>query len=132
MARILIVEDEPDIAMGLEEDLKIHGHEVEVAGDGEVALRANTTHFCITDGFGNMVSNTYSLNTMFGCKLAVAGAAASGRGASLSIASAISLPGPGASASHTCRTVIACADNSACKLSHPTKNGSFSGTCAAY
>jgi two-component system alkaline phosphatase synthesis response regulator PhoP len=39
MARILVVEDEPDIAMGLEEDLKIHGHEVGVAGDGEVALR---------------------------------------------------------------------------------------------
>src|SRR5690349_15522924 len=39
MARILVVEDEPDIAMGLEEDLKIHGHEVEIAGDGEVALR---------------------------------------------------------------------------------------------
>jgi DNA-binding response OmpR family regulator len=39
MARILIVEDEPDIAMGLEEDLQIHGYEVEIAKDGEVALR---------------------------------------------------------------------------------------------
>jgi DNA-binding response OmpR family regulator len=39
MSRILIVEDEPDIALGLEEDLKAHGHEVEVARDGDAALR---------------------------------------------------------------------------------------------
>jgi DNA-binding response OmpR family regulator len=39
MARILVVEDEPDIAMGLEEDLTRHGHMVEVAADGEVAIR---------------------------------------------------------------------------------------------
>src|SRR5690349_16033000 len=39
MARILIVGDEPDIAMGLQEDLEIHGHEVEVAADGDAALR---------------------------------------------------------------------------------------------
>ena len=39
MARILIAEDEPDIALGLEEDLTRHGHEVEVARDGEAALR---------------------------------------------------------------------------------------------
>jgi DNA-binding response OmpR family regulator len=39
MARILVVEDEPDIAMGLEEDLTRHGHVVEVARDGEAALR---------------------------------------------------------------------------------------------
>ncbi|HTG74453.1 MAG TPA: response regulator transcription factor [Terriglobia bacterium] len=39
MARILIVEDEPDIALGLEKDLQRHGHETEVAGDGEVAVR---------------------------------------------------------------------------------------------
>jgi two-component system alkaline phosphatase synthesis response regulator PhoP len=39
MARILIVEDEPDIALGLEEDLTRHGHEVEVARDGESAVR---------------------------------------------------------------------------------------------
>ena len=39
MARILIVEDEPDIALGLEEDLTRHGYEVEVVRDGEAALR---------------------------------------------------------------------------------------------
>jgi DNA-binding response OmpR family regulator len=39
MARILIVEDEPDIAMGLEEDLLQHGHTVTQAHDGETALR---------------------------------------------------------------------------------------------
>lgn len=39
MARILIVEDEPDIALGLEEDLTRHGNEVEVVRDGEAAVR---------------------------------------------------------------------------------------------
>jgi two-component system alkaline phosphatase synthesis response regulator PhoP len=39
MSRILIVEDEPDIALGLEDDLKVEGHEVEVVGDGETACR---------------------------------------------------------------------------------------------
>ena len=39
MARILVVEDEPDIAMGLEEDLTRHGHVVQVARDGDVAVR---------------------------------------------------------------------------------------------
>jgi two-component system alkaline phosphatase synthesis response regulator PhoP len=38
MARILIVEDEPDIAMGLEEDLARHGHEVELARDGDAGV----------------------------------------------------------------------------------------------
>jgi len=38
MPKILIVEDEQDIALGLEEDLSHHGHEVETAGDGEKAL----------------------------------------------------------------------------------------------
>ena len=38
MARILIVEDEPDIALGLQLDLRDEGHEVAVAGDGELAL----------------------------------------------------------------------------------------------
>jgi DNA-binding response OmpR family regulator len=37
MSRILIVEDEPDIALGLEDDLKVEGHEVEVVRDGESA-----------------------------------------------------------------------------------------------
>lgn len=39
MARILVVEDEPRLAMGLEDDLKMEGYEVEVARDGETASR---------------------------------------------------------------------------------------------
>jgi DNA-binding response OmpR family regulator len=39
MTRILVVEDEPGIALGLEDDLKIEGYGVEVAGDGITALR---------------------------------------------------------------------------------------------
>jgi DNA-binding response OmpR family regulator len=39
MARILVVEDEPGIALGLEDDLKIEGYDVEVAGDGVTALK---------------------------------------------------------------------------------------------
>ncbi len=39
MARILIVEDEPDIALGLQLDLREEGYEVEVAGNGEEASR---------------------------------------------------------------------------------------------
>lgn len=39
MTRILIVEDEPDLAFGLEDDLKVEGYEVEIAGDGETAAR---------------------------------------------------------------------------------------------
>ena len=39
MAKILIVEDEPAIALGLKNDLKLEGHSVEVAGDGETAAR---------------------------------------------------------------------------------------------
>lgn len=38
MARILIVEDEPDIALGLQQDLKLDGYDVEVAGDGVTAI----------------------------------------------------------------------------------------------
>ena len=34
MSRILIVEDEPDIALGLQMDLEAEGHAVETAGDG--------------------------------------------------------------------------------------------------
>ena len=39
MARILVVEDEPDIALGLQLDLRDEGHHVEVASDGEQASR---------------------------------------------------------------------------------------------
>jgi len=39
MTRILVVEDEPGIALGLEDDLKMEGYEVEVTGDGSVACR---------------------------------------------------------------------------------------------
>jgi len=39
MPRVLIVEDEPDIALGLEEDLTRYGYEVEVVRDGEEGLR---------------------------------------------------------------------------------------------
>jgi two-component system alkaline phosphatase synthesis response regulator PhoP len=39
MSRILIVEDEPDIALGLEMDLSNEGHDVSVARDGEEASR---------------------------------------------------------------------------------------------
>lgn len=37
--RILVVEDEPGIALGLEDDLKMEGYEVEVATDGATATR---------------------------------------------------------------------------------------------
>ena len=39
MSRILVVEDEPGIAMALEDDLKLEGHQVEVTGDGLDAIR---------------------------------------------------------------------------------------------
>jgi DNA-binding response OmpR family regulator len=39
MTRVLVVEDEPGIALGLEEDLTLEGYGVEVVGDGETAVR---------------------------------------------------------------------------------------------
>lgn len=39
MRRILVVEDEPDIALGLQEDLRRNGYEVQTVSDGETALR---------------------------------------------------------------------------------------------
>jgi DNA-binding response OmpR family regulator len=37
--RILVVEDEPGIALGLEDDLKMEGYDVEIIADGAVACR---------------------------------------------------------------------------------------------
>src|SRR5215471_15060283 len=46
MTKILVVEDEPGIALGLEDDLREEGYEVELAGDGTVASRrARTKEF---------------------------------------------------------------------------------------
>lgn len=46
MARILVVEDEPTLALGLEDDLKLEGYEVEVVRDGDTAsLRAREQSF---------------------------------------------------------------------------------------
>lgn len=39
MTRILVVEDEPAIALGLEDDLKLDGYEVELVADGIAATR---------------------------------------------------------------------------------------------
>jgi len=39
MTRILVVEDEPAIALGLEDDLRMEGYEVEVVRDGVTAAR---------------------------------------------------------------------------------------------
>ncbi len=39
MARIVIVEDEPDLAMGLRDNLEFEGHEVAHAPDGKTGLR---------------------------------------------------------------------------------------------
>ncbi len=37
MPRILVVEDEPSLAMGLQDDLRLEGYEIEVVADGESA-----------------------------------------------------------------------------------------------
>ncbi len=46
MARILVVEDDRDIAMLLEDDLAAEGHEVEVVADGETASRRGREPGC--------------------------------------------------------------------------------------
>src|SRR5687768_9549972 len=43
MSRILIVEDDPDIALGLQHDLRLEGYDVEVAGDGQKAIDRGET-----------------------------------------------------------------------------------------
>jgi DNA-binding response OmpR family regulator len=40
MARILVVEDEPTIAMGLQDDLQLEGHAIDVVSDGVAAEAA--------------------------------------------------------------------------------------------
>ena len=46
MTRILIVEDEPTIAIGLQDDLETEGYEVEVASDGDAgASKASCNNF---------------------------------------------------------------------------------------
>lgn len=44
MARILVVEDESQLAQVLEDDLKLEGYQVEVAHDGEAASRRAQEH----------------------------------------------------------------------------------------
>ncbi len=39
MTSILVVEDDPGIALGLKDDLRLEGYEIEVARDGETAAR---------------------------------------------------------------------------------------------
>ena len=39
MSRILIVEDDPAIAVALEDDLRLEGYSVEVVQDGEAASK---------------------------------------------------------------------------------------------
>src|ERR1051326_1800095 len=43
MKRILIVEDEPSIAMVLEDDMRGEGYQTEVASDGDTAIRRATS-----------------------------------------------------------------------------------------
>ncbi len=39
MTEILVVEDEPGIALGFEDDLRLEGYDVEVIGNGATATR---------------------------------------------------------------------------------------------
>jgi len=43
MSRILLVEDDPDLAFSLEDDLKVEGYQVEIASDGDTACRRART-----------------------------------------------------------------------------------------
>jgi CheY-like chemotaxis protein len=50
--RILVIEDEPTIAMGLEDDLRMEGHSVEIATDGvagESAARSGRHDLVLLD-----------------------------------------------------------------------------------
>ena len=44
------------------------------AGAAEPGAAHQTTHYCVADEFGNVVSVTYTLNDLFGCKAVVDGA----------------------------------------------------------
>ena len=44
MPRILIIEDEPDMAAGLKDNFEFEGHEVIIAGDGESGLAMALSH----------------------------------------------------------------------------------------
>ena len=44
MTRILVVEDEPGIALGLEDDLRLEGWDVELVGDGLAASQRAREH----------------------------------------------------------------------------------------
>jgi two-component system alkaline phosphatase synthesis response regulator PhoP len=44
MYKILVVEDEPDIAFGIQQDLRLEGYEVEIAADGKKAIEQVTKH----------------------------------------------------------------------------------------
>ncbi len=46
MTRILLVEDDTDLAFSLEDDLKVEGYEVEIASDGDTACRRGRTGEC--------------------------------------------------------------------------------------
>ncbi len=46
MTRILLVEDDADLAYSLEDDLKVEGYEVEIAPDGDTACRRGRTGEC--------------------------------------------------------------------------------------
>jgi DNA-binding response OmpR family regulator len=43
VTRVLVVEDEPTIAVGLQDDLEAEGYQVEVVSDGETAARKGAT-----------------------------------------------------------------------------------------
>jgi gamma-glutamyltranspeptidase/glutathione hydrolase len=58
-------------SLDLVQDLKVHPAPEKKKGDAP-GTGGQTTHFCVADGEGNVVSNTYTLEQSFGCK-AVAG-----------------------------------------------------------
>jgi len=50
-------------------------HQVQIGAGSEGPGRDHqTTHYCVADAFGNVVSVTYTLNNLYGCKTVVEGA----------------------------------------------------------